>query len=106
MSTVTRSRKPLQAVQVEVRWVRRLFANEIDPQSGCLEIGGQFYGVVAIDGGFRLTKPDGTVYDIDTNTSWGGWSCDCPDGTYRGHRPGGCRHVAGLRAALAAPRVA
>jgi hypothetical protein len=30
------------------------------------------------------------------------WTCDCPDATYQPERPGGCKHVKALRAALAA----
>jgi hypothetical protein len=48
--------------------------------------------------GYRLTKPDGQVYDLPADLS----ACDCPDGTYHSERPGGCRHRKALRAALAA----
>ncbi len=48
--------------------------------------------------GFRLTKPDGTAYDLPADLS----SCDCPDATYHPERPGGCRHQKAMRAALAA----
>src|SRR5262249_27178715 len=52
--------------------------------------------------GWRLTQHDGTVYDIDATS----WSCDCPDATFRGARPGPngrgskCRHAVNLRVAL------
>lgn len=67
-----------------------------DPKSGLLEINGRLYGVIVIDGGFEIVKPDRTVYHIDREF----WVCDCPDATYRSERPGGCKHVAALRAAL------
>ena len=50
--------------------------------------------------GYRLTKPDGTVYDVSTTEPYG-WTCDCPDMTFRSERPGGCKHVRSLQAALA-----
>jgi hypothetical protein len=48
--------------------------------------------------GWSLTKPDCTVYDLPADFS----TCDCPDHTYHPERPGGCRHMKALRAALAA----
>ena len=71
---------------------------------GVLAINGTPYTVTRLshDGrtvGYRLEKPDGTAYDVSTEAE--SWRCDCPDGTYRPERPGGCKHVAGLRAALA-----
>jgi hypothetical protein len=54
--------------------------------------------------GYRLQKVTGgreAMYDIDVRTD--PWTCDCPDAVYRGaERPGGCKHVLALRAALAA----
>jgi hypothetical protein len=38
------------------------------------------------------------TYDLPASLD----SCDCPDGTYRPERPGGCRHQQALRQALAA----
>jgi hypothetical protein len=46
--------------------------------------------------GYRLEKPDGTAYDIDTTGR--DWLCDCPDATYRQRE---CKHAKALRAALA-----
>lgn len=48
--------------------------------------------------GYRLTKRDGTTYDLPHDLS----GCSCPDNTWHPERPGGCRHMAALRAALAA----
>lgn len=50
-----------------------------------------------------LRPVSGDVYHIDTtfgNARPEEWACDCGDGTYRPHRPGGCRHRAALFAAL------
>ena len=92
------------------RWVVPL-----GPESGAgvLEIrkGGRadLYEVVAFREagvlvGFRLNKVTGgkeAFYDIDCRPSWG-WQCDCPDATFHPERPGGCKHVLALKAALAA----
>src|SRR5262245_7380854 len=48
--------------------------------------------------GYALTNLDnGKQHHIDV--SGPGWRCDCGDATFR-ERPRGCKHVAGLRAAL------
>jgi hypothetical protein len=46
----------------------------------------------------KFASAGGDVYDLPADLS----SCDCPDGTYRGERTGGCRHQQALRQALAA----
>jgi hypothetical protein len=51
--------------------------------------------------GYRLLKANATMYDVGT-TAPHGWTCDCPDATFHPERPGGCKHVSALRAALAA----
>jgi hypothetical protein len=113
MASLPRPRKPLQPVSVQGRFLQRPVAPcEILPQGapGVLLIDGSPY-LVSIIGelppegeplvfGWRVVKHDGTHYDIDTRTAWGQWQCDCPDATYRGERPGGCRHAAALRQAL------
>jgi hypothetical protein len=48
--------------------------------------------------GYRLEKPDGTAYDLPADLS----SCDCPDHCFHPERPGGCRHMRALAAALKA----
>jgi hypothetical protein len=74
--------------------------------TGVLAINGQDYVVTVLrdqDGvlGYRLTKPaDMTAYDICARGTH--WRCDCPDATFHPERPGGCKHVAALRAALQA----
>jgi hypothetical protein len=76
---------------------------------GILAINGVAYVVMRLSSGagFQLEKsgqdkdgPDRTVYDICTETD--PWTCDCPDAIYCPERPGGCKHVAALRAALKA----
>ena len=39
------------------------------------------------------------MYDVGTAGPHG-WTCDCPDATFRPDRPGGCKHVNALRSAL------
>jgi hypothetical protein len=73
--------------------------------TGVLEINGTIYTITVLylygeRTGYRLEKLDGAVYDIDATAPQ--WRCDCPDATYHPERPGGCKHVAALRAALAA----
>jgi hypothetical protein len=68
---------------------------------GILAINGTPYVVLRLSSGvgFRLEKTDRTTYDV--NTEGPDWTCDCPDATFC-PRPGGCKHVAALRAALKA----
>jgi hypothetical protein len=71
-----------------------------------LQINGMPYEVLPLyDGaalaGYRLLKPGGAMYDVGTAEPHS-WACDCPDATYHPERPGGCKHVRALRAALAA----
>src|SRR5262245_20073210 len=114
MSTLPRSRQPLQPVQVAGRFLQKpICPCEIVPQGkpGVLSIDGlpylvSYVGELPAEGepivrGYQVVKADGTVYHIDTQTRWGQWQCDCADATYRGERPGGCKHVAALRQALA-----
>ena len=99
MATTTRTRKPLAPVTVEVRWTRPLFVNALDPKSGCLELNGEFYGVISLEPGFQFVKRDGTTYEVELDAPYP--SCSCPDHTFRPNRPGGCKHIRGLQAALA-----
>lgn len=50
---------------------------------------------------FDFSKPGTglTVYTVDTSSVLS-WRCDCPDAANR-DRPGGCKHVKALRAAVA-----
>jgi hypothetical protein len=83
------------------RWV--LPIGEAD--TGVLAINGTNYTVTVLRGpnrvdGYRMVKTVGTVYDIGATEER--WTCDCPDATFHPERPGGCKHVAALRAALKA----
>lgn len=95
--------KPRKAAKpVTVAWVRRIHHNATDPLSGCLELNGGFYGVVAhVDGekvvGYRLVKPfSEDSYDVCLD---GHGSCECLGYLRWGH----CKHLSGLAAALALP---
>jgi hypothetical protein len=73
-------------------------------EGGVLQINDTAYEVLPLyDGealvGYRLVKADGTMYDVGTAGPHG-WTCDCPDATFRPDRPGGCKHAVALRAAL------
>jgi hypothetical protein len=73
--------------------------------TGVLAINGRNYTLTVLNGesgvvGYRMVKADGTAYDIGTTEER--WTCDCPDATFHPERPGGCKHVAALRAALKA----
>ena len=85
------------------RWVVSI--GEAD--TGVLAINGTSYTVTVLRDpngivGYRMVKADGTAYDLCTTEEH--WSCDCPDATFQPERPGGCKHVAALRAALAVAR--
>ena len=71
--------------------------------TGVLAINGTNYTVTVLNGqtgvlGYRLVKTDGATCDVCTTEEH--WTCDCPDATFHPERPGGCKHVAALRAAL------
>jgi hypothetical protein len=73
--------------------------------TGVLAINGHNYTVTVLHSpsgvtGYRMAKVDGTTYDLCTTEQC--WTCDCPDATFHPERPGGCKHVAALRAALKA----
>ena len=53
--------------------------------------------------GYRLTKADGTVYDIDATEPH--WRCDCPDAEWRPDRDGGCKHRRALAALTSAGKL-
>ncbi len=105
-----RQRKPLPPVNVTARFVGGATRQDVIDGAAVLSIAtgddtdrdesaywcrAIFAGDVCT--GFRLTKfGTGEVYDLPRDLS----SCDCPDHTYRGERPGGCKHMAALRQAL------
>jgi hypothetical protein len=108
--SVKPSRKPLAPVQVVGRFVGGASRQDVIDGAAVLSIvsgdatdrdetaywcRANFTGGVCI--GFTLTKfATGEVYDLPRDLS----SCDCPDQTYKGERPGGCKHMAALRQAL------
>jgi hypothetical protein len=122
MGTSTRSRRPLQPATGTVRWVSDDPANSLRlGASAALTTATQTRDGLRVTGyvrralleggrlvGYELRKAEqpataagdpNPVYHIDV-TGPHGWTCDCPDATFRPERPGGCRHVAALRAAL------
>jgi hypothetical protein len=101
---LTRVRKPLTPVSGSVRVLRPL--GTIGPDAGEVQINEKPYYLTRHATGYRLTGYDErhaavTVYDLPIDLS----SCDCPDGTYRGERPGGCKHRRALVALRAAGKL-
>jgi len=96
MSSVTKTRKPVQPVRGVCRWVI-LPIPVRDFESGVLAINGTEYVVTlpADRSGARLTKPGGEQYHVDLD----GRRCDCPDAVYR-PREGGCKHFKAVAAAV------
>jgi hypothetical protein len=106
MPTLNDPRNPIKTCKATrpasgvCRWLTRPNAHR---EGGTLAINGTAYEVLPLyDGatlaGYRLLKADGTMYDLPADLT----CCDCPDHTFHPERPGGCKHVAALRAALAA----
>jgi hypothetical protein len=106
MATVTDPRNPskfrkaTKAASGLCRWLTKPNA---DHAGGVLQINGTRYEVLPLFDdqarvGYRLLKADGTMYDLTADLS----GCDCPDHTFHPERPGGCKHMQALRAALAA----
>jgi hypothetical protein len=88
---LVRVRKPLTPVNGSVRVLRPV--GTVAPNAGEILINGKPYYFTRHATGYRLTgyddrKGEVTTYDLPLDLS----SCDCPDGTYRGERPGGCKH--------------
>jgi hypothetical protein len=107
MSTVSDPRNPAKSRPAPrpatgtARWLVRPSA---EGAGGVLSINGTAYEVLPIldDGGvrlgWRLLKVDSLqMYDVETASE--PWRCDCPDAVFT-DRPGGCKHVVALRAAL------
>ena len=105
MSTITKTprksktSKPLAPVSGTVRVLRPV--GSVNDLAGEIAISGTAYylecrGTCYTLTGYDSRKGEVTSYDLPADLS----SCDCPDQTYRGERPGGCKH----RKALAALR--
>jgi hypothetical protein len=111
MATVSDPRNPIKARPATrpatglCRWISK---PNPDHSGGVLQINGTAYELLPLfaddDGkvlvGYRLHKAGGGLYDVDMSGPRG-WTCDCPDATFHPERPGGCKHVAAVRAALA-----
>ena len=106
MATLTDPRNPIKTRKATrpargmCRWIARPNAHH---EGGVLAINGTAYEVLPVyDGaalaGYRLLKADGAMYDLPADLS----GCDCPDHTFHPERPGGCKHMGAMRAALAA----
>jgi hypothetical protein len=106
MATVTDPRNPIKtrkATHPAVGLCRWLQKPNAERAGGVLSINGTAYDVLPLyDGdvfaGYRLLKADGSMYDLPADLS----GCDCPDHCFHPERPGGCKHMAALGAALAA----
>jgi hypothetical protein len=110
MATVIDPRNPIKTRKATrpatglCRWLSKPNAKH---EGGVLQINGTVYEVLPLyDGealvGYRLLKSGTTtMYDVGT-TAPHGWTCDCPDATFHPERPGGCKHVQALKAALRA----
>jgi hypothetical protein len=114
-ATTTKTRKTLtpQPVHGVTRWVGSMATQgQLDNGDAVLKIvaegkEAQFYFVAELKDenghrvGYRLLKIDSldqtATYDVDATGR--DWTCDCPDAVYC-DQPGGCKHSAGLRAAL------
>jgi hypothetical protein len=106
MATVSDPRNPIKAPLATrpasgvCRWLSKPNAHH---EGSMLAINGTAYEVLPLyDGealvGYRLLKADATMYDLPADLS----GCDCPDHTFHPERPGGCKHIKALQAALAA----
>jgi hypothetical protein len=111
-ATATKTRKPLTPAPISYEWVRVPFGPTPDASGlhGILRIAGQPYNVwpLGLDTpagrkviGFELFHQL-TGADYHIRLEWWGAECDCGDGTFRGGRPFGCKHIANLREAFKA----
>ena len=115
-TTKTRkNRKAPQPVHGVARWVGSMATQgQLDNGDAVLKIAADgkeaaFYFVSELKDehghrvGYRLVKVSGLLdaatYEVDATGK--DWTCDCPDAVYC-DRPGGCKHSAGLKAALKA----
>lgn len=104
MTTATRTRKPLAPVAGVVKMLKPVGA--VNDRTGEVQINDRRYYFEPLPKGYRLTgfnpqKLEVVVYDLPLDLS----SCDCADTTFRGERPGGCKHRRALQALRAAGRI-
>ena len=100
MTTATKTRKqvkPLAPASGTVKVLRPV--GEVNDRAAEVAIDGKAYYLTRHNTGFTLTTWDDrdaavVTYDLPLDLS----SCDCPDATYRGERPGGYKHRRGLQA--------
>jgi hypothetical protein len=100
----TRKQENVKPITGSVRWLRPLVLGKTLGRLAITNASGVVteYDVHAfLDGdrltGFGLAKNDDAIYCIDVSGSWG-WTCDCADCQFRSRE---CKHIRGLRAALA-----
>jgi hypothetical protein len=95
MST-TRKPRTVKPAHGSCRWILPLGTDV-----GILDINGIRYAVCKLAGGYRLMKPDGQTYDLDTSAD--PWTCTCADYEFNRHGkdPAGCKHCKGVRAGVA-----
>src|SRR5215472_6763647 len=102
MATVTDPRNPIKTATRPAsglcRWLSKPNAHH---EGGVLQVNGTAYEVLPLYDdealvGYRLLKADGSMYDLPRDLS----GCDCPDHTFHPERPGGCKHMSAMRAAL------
>src|SRR5689334_5577347 len=111
-TTTTTNGTPARQQAVEpahgtVKWLHRM-----KDGVGAIQINGVAYAVAELRNGerlegYRLARHDasGAVVYRDIDTTWQAWSCDCEDFIWKHSQEdnpnGGCKHIRGLRAALA-----
>lgn len=109
MITTTRRKEQLKPVTGTVRWLRPLIVGKQLGRISITNANGLAteYDIDAFtngDGeiqGFGLAKDNDEIYAVDVTLGYG-WQCDCADAQFRNRE---CKHVRGLRVALASARV-
>jgi hypothetical protein len=106
-----KARRPLTPATGSCRWLLQpglagtpgLLAITVKIAGGSKEVS-EVYALTRHEGGgYRLTKPDGTAYDLWPSTEV--WECDCGDFVFnRAHattpQTRQCKHAVALQAAL------
>jgi hypothetical protein len=111
-SRPVKPRRPLTPATGSCRWLIQpglagtpgLLSITVKVAGGKKEVS-EVYAVTAHkEAGYRLTKPDGTAYDLSPGPEF--WECECGDYTFnRAHattpETRECKHCRGVRKALA-----